>query len=104
MRRVGSYVGVAVVAAGLSWWAAGLKPVALPAAPAVPPGTTIELTPEEQISVGVYQAVNRCVVNITTHSVVTDDFGIASDAREGSGSGSVLDKKGHIVTNYHVVE
>src|SRR5262245_35990427 len=106
MRTFVSYVAVALLAAGLTWWAATMRPEALPAAPPVAPDTPIELTPEEQISVGVYQNVNRSVVNITTRSIVNnDDFGFGSaEVATGTGSGSVLDHKGHIVTNYHVVE
>ena len=49
--------------------------------------------------------VTRSVVNVTTRSVVRDDdlFG-NTEVATGTGSGSVLDHKGHIVTNYHVVE
>jgi S1-C subfamily serine protease len=53
--------------------------------------------------VGIYQNVNRAVVNITTRGIASDDFGL-SEAREGTGSGSMLDKQGNIVTNFHVVE
>lgn len=63
-----------------------------------------DLSPDEKINVAVYQAANRSVVNITTRSVQMDDFLLLSSPREGSGSGSILDKQGHILTNYHVVE
>ncbi|MFO0813824.1 MAG: trypsin-like peptidase domain-containing protein [Gemmatales bacterium] len=63
-----------------------------------------DLTPEEQINVRIYQDANRAVVNITTRSVQQDDMFMMAMPREGSGSGAVLDKQGHIVTNYHVVE
>jgi len=69
MRKFAGYVAVAVVAAGLAWWGASqFVNCPLPAAPPVPPDTPIELTPEEAISVGVYQNVNRSVVHITTRS------------------------------------
>ena len=70
--------------------------------PAAPPD---DLTPEERIAVNVYATVNRSVVHITTRSVAADEvFGLFAEARAGTGSGSVLDKNGHIVTNFHVVE
>src|SRR5262245_34808865 len=103
MRKLAGYLGVAMVAASLSWWGATSRPGLLPAAPPALAGTPIEMTPEEQIAVGVYQNVNRSVVNITTRSIANDEFGFA-DVRDGSGSGSVLDRRGHILTNYHVVE
>ncbi|HTN75014.1 MAG TPA: trypsin-like peptidase domain-containing protein [Pirellulaceae bacterium] len=62
-----------------------------------------ELTPEERTNVMVYEQVNRSVVNITTKAV-KDNVLLFLDAEfEGSGSGSVLDQDGHILTNHHVV-
>lgn len=61
------------------------------------------LTPEEQINVAVYEHVNRGVVNITTKSV-GGGFFLLEATSEGTGSGSVIDKAGHILTNYHVIE
>ena len=67
-----------------------------------PAGPESDLTPDEKIAVSVYQGVNRSVVNITTGSLVGD--GLFAEPRSGTGSGSVLDKNGHIITNFHVVE
>jgi S1-C subfamily serine protease len=98
-----NYLAIAVVSSlvtycciqGPSW----LAPAAAQA-----PVDTIDLSPEEQNSVRIYQEANRAVVNITTRSMQQDDFFTMSMPREGSGSGAVIDKQGHIVTNYHVVE
>lgn len=68
------------------------------------PGPGFELTPEEQINVAVYEQVNRSVVHITTRGSRTDGFFLVDVPTEGAGSGSVLDKNGHILTNYHVIE
>lgn len=65
-------------------------------------GSMGELTPEEWVNVRVYELTNRSVVHITTKGVVQDLF--FETVREGAGSGSVLDRQGHILTNYHVVE
>jgi S1-C subfamily serine protease len=61
------------------------------------------LTAEEEINVAVYEAVNRGVVNITAvmRNEPSQPLGSQSEA---SGSGSVLNSDGHILTNYHVVE
>lgn len=59
-------------------------------------------SPEERINIGVYETANRGVVNITTRTVVQEFFFEAP--REGSGSGSVIDQHGHILTNHHVIE
>ncbi|MBI5761287.1 MAG: trypsin-like peptidase domain-containing protein [Planctomycetales bacterium] len=66
-------------------------------------GFVDQLTAEEQVNIAVYENVNRSVVNITTKSVRGDGFFFELSA-EGAGSGNVLDKTGHILTNYHVVE
>ena len=61
------------------------------------------LTPEEQVNVGVYDKVNRSVVNISTKSR-NEAFLFFDVESEGAGSGSVLDAQGHILTNYHVID
>ena len=61
------------------------------------------LTPDERVNIQVYEKGNRSVVNITTLTVRAD-FLFREVPAEGSGSGSVLDKAGHILTNEHVVE
>jgi S1-C subfamily serine protease len=43
------------------------------------------------------------VVNVHSTTYARDFFGFV-DAREGSGSGSILDQDGNILTNYHVIE
>ncbi len=50
-----------------------------------------------------YQTTNASVVNITSRSY-SYDFFFNVMPEEGSGSGFVWDEKGHIVTNYHVIE
>lgn len=59
------------------------------------------LTPEESVAVGVYEAVNRGVVNITARAV-TDRL-LTKERSEDTGSGAIIDREGHILTNYHVV-
>jgi S1-C subfamily serine protease len=61
-------------------------------------------TADEWVNISVYERVNKSVVHITTKSWSADTFFALSAPSEGSGSGSVLDRNGHILTNYHVVE
>lgn len=61
------------------------------------------LTEEEQTNIRAYEAANRSVVNINTR-IVSFDYFMLPTAGQGSGSGSVLDKQGHILTNAHVIE
>jgi S1-C subfamily serine protease len=72
--------------------------------PATPQAQDRKFTPEESINISVYDKVNRSVVNIST-TVRRDQFWMLGGppTEEGSGSGWVLDKQGHIVTNYHVI-
>jgi len=73
----------------------------LPAGRGTLPGQ--EYTAEERVNIAVYENCNRSVVNIST-KVVNQSMMLFESSQEGAGSGSVLDKQGHILTNYHVVE
>lgn len=57
---------------------------------------------DEQNNIEVYRSVAPGVAFIRTTSVEEDDFGNLEEGR-GSGSGSVIDANGHILTNEHVV-
>ncbi len=81
----------------------GLTPVEMGQLAPLPPADA-PLTTEEQVNVTVYENVNRSVVNINTKSVSTDRFFMFDVPAEGAGSGSVIDKQGHVLTNFHVVE
>ncbi len=75
----------------------------------VPPGPSgaaiVEsLTPEEQVNVFVYQQANRSVVNINTKGLAGDRFLMFEIVSEGEGSGMVIDREGHLLTNFHVVD
>jgi len=61
------------------------------------------LTPEERVNVSVYEKCHRSVVHIETRGD-SDSFLGRVVSSEGSGSGSVWDTRGHILTNYHVIK
>ncbi len=71
-------------------------PFGLPTA--VSPGATLSPVDEEALFINIYERANPGVVNI---DVSGDVGGLLTEF--GSGSGFVLDKQGHIVTNNHVV-
>ena len=62
------------------------------------------LLEDEKNNIEIYDSANKAVVNITTRRLQVDEFFSLAVPSEGSGSGFVIDKQGHIVTNYHVVE
>src|SRR5258708_9319816 len=61
------------------------------------------LTDEEAINVRVYRQVSPAVANILTKATEYDFF-MDPVPVEGAGSGFVIDDKGYILTNFHVVQ
>jgi putative serine protease PepD len=61
------------------------------------------LTEEESINVRIYRQASPAVANILTKATEYDFF-MDPVPVEGAGSGFVIDPRGYILTNYHVVE
>jgi S1-C subfamily serine protease len=57
---------------------------------------------EEQNNISVYKRNIPSVVNVTSRAM-SFDFFYGMVPQEGQGSGFVIDKEGHILTNYHVI-
>jgi S1-C subfamily serine protease len=72
-------------------------PLTLTVAQADPSFTNAEVN-----NIDVYKRVVPSVVNITS-TTTTLDFFYGLVPAEGQGSGFILDKQGHILTNYHVI-
>ncbi len=72
------------------------------ATPPPPEDVLKGLDADERINIQVYAAVNKSVVNITTEAEGLGFFG--DETSTGGGSGFVIDKQGHILTNFHVIQ
>ncbi|MFP5263182.1 MAG: S1C family serine protease [Blastocatellia bacterium] len=57
---------------------------------------------DEQNNIEIYHALSPGVVNITNRGYQESLFGAYPS--EGSGSGSIIDERGYILTNYHVIQ
>ena len=66
--------------------------------------TTSGYTQDELQNISVYEKCNEAVVNISTQVMAYDWFFNAVPQDSGSGSGSIIDARGYIVTNLHVIE
>jgi len=57
---------------------------------------------DEQNNIEIYRAVSPGVVNITNRGYQEGFWGAIPS--EGTGSGSIIDERGYILTNYHVIQ
>jgi S1-C subfamily serine protease len=73
------------------------SPLSLTEAHAAP-----EYDSEEQNNIAVYKKALPSVVNITSKSMAFNFF-YGQVPQEGQGSGFILDKAGHVLTNFHVI-
>lgn len=62
-----------------------------------------EYTQDELQNITVYENANDAVVNITTETVGINWFLEPVPQEGGSGSGSIIDTRGYVVTNTHVI-
>lgn len=64
-----------------------------------------ELAGDEKATIELFQEVSPSVVHITNLTVARDRFSLnLYTIPQGTGSGFVWDRDGHIVTNYHVID
>jgi S1-C subfamily serine protease len=88
----------AILGDGFGWWRAE-EPFVSPRGIQV----AVAFTPDEEINIRVYRAASPAVVNITTTAVAYDFF-LTAVPKEGTGSGAIIDRSGHILTNFHVID
>jgi S1-C subfamily serine protease len=71
------------------------------------PLATADLVPyseDERQNISIYENLNSAVVNITTEVMAINWFMEPVPQEGGSGSGSIIDTRGYVVTNNHVIE
>jgi S1-C subfamily serine protease len=61
-------------------------------------------TEDERENISIYEQLNSAVVNITTETVAINWFLEPVPQEGGSGSGSIIDTRGYVLTNNHVIE
>lgn len=61
------------------------------------------MTPDELNNIAVYEARNEGVVNITTETIAHSLFFEPIPQEGSTGSGSIIDPRGYILTNNHVI-
>lgn len=61
-------------------------------------------TQDERENIDVYERLNSGVVNITTEVVAINWFLEPMPREGGSGSGSIIDQRGYVLTNNHVIK
>ncbi|MFW6291450.1 MAG: S1C family serine protease [Spirochaetota bacterium] len=75
-----------------------------PSTPIVPATRSDGLTEEEGETIRVFEMRNAGVVNISTQRLTLNWFFEAVPEQGQSGSGSIIDRRGYVLTNNHVVE
>ena len=61
-------------------------------------------TEDERNNIAIYEQLNAGVVNITTETVAINWFLEPVPQAGGSGSGSIINTRGYVLTNHHVIE
>ena len=101
-------IGFAV--GGALLWAVGYflardnRPVTDPTAVERPPAPKGQLDADEAEAVGLFKAVKGSVVNVDTILFRRNWDRRVQEEQTGTGSGFVWDQKGHVVTNFHVIQ
>ena len=80
-----------LLAAAVLWYAAGFAPASA-------------LLPDEENTIKVFKSASASVVYVTNVAITQSPYMDEQAIPQGTGSGFVWDRQGHIVTNFHVVQ
>jgi putative serine protease PepD len=104
----------AVLGTAVGWWlwrpaqdspaqpAAARLPAPITPSVSANSSSPVQTTSDEQNNIEIYKTISPAVVNITS-TVVQYDFFFRAVPSQGAGSGFLIDDKGNILTNYHVI-
>lgn len=93
-----------LLVATLAWTPLSQAQARAPAPPR-PVAARGPLTADENNNIAVFKSASHSVVNITALAVSRDFFSMnVQQVPRGTGTGFVWDDKGHIVTNFHVIQ
>jgi len=89
----------------VSGLAGAADPSAAPARPALPPvAPRSELSASEKNTIDAFKRISPSVVSVANKAIIRDLFSMRLyEVPRGAGSGFMWDKKGHIISNFHVV-
>jgi S1-C subfamily serine protease len=70
----------------------------------LPVQAAASFTEDERENISIYERLNAAVVNITTETMAINWFLEPVPQEGGSGSGCIIDERGYVLTNNHVIQ
>jgi S1-C subfamily serine protease len=108
--RAGLWILILVAGVFFVWWLtphnrAPVAPAPIVQATPQPVAARGSLAEDEQNNISVFKAASPTTVNITTLQATRGFFSLnVTQVPQGTGTGFIWDDRGHIVTNFHVIQ
>ena len=105
-RKTRFVIGPALLSLGVLAGACFVREPGVPTTLAKDNATSFTLQPEERRLVDIFRNASKSVVFVSSNALIRRSFSSLNteEIPQGTGSGFVWDKQGHIVTNFHVVK